>query len=179
MKGEKAFDALNTIRNLNHVTRCQRFPLIRATSVAEHSLHVAMIALFIAEELSLDVTKVLRRALLHDAEETLLSDIPYDVKQYLPTDDALSALRAQHFGDAPEWFYNALMEPCDGSAEHHVAKLADVLELAMYCTEEIKMGNTHLKPLLSNALELVAEHPTTYNSVVAKDVLKECTKYAY
>ena len=180
------YSALTTVRNLNHITRCPRFPLIRATTVAEHSFHTAVMALFLGEELkattypSLRMEKLLRRALLHDAEEALISDIPHDVKKYIQgIDAAVEQMFENIFTGVPQWFRSAVCSPCDGSMEHRVAKLADMLELAMYCTGEVRLGNKGIMSILRNALEISAKLNEKIESQGAANLIKECYRDAH
>ena len=175
------YSALNIVRKLNHIPRCFRFPLVRATSVAEHSFHTAVTALFLAEELkagaypALDMEKLLRRALLHDTEESLVSDIPYDVKKHLTgITEALERMFEETFVHPPEWFRVAVCGSCDGSIEHQVAKLADMLELAVYCVGEVRMGNKHLLAILREALTVSTKRNETIGSPGAARIIKEC-----
>ena len=174
------YNTLQILRRLNHVKRCARYPLVNATTVAEHSYHATVLALYIAEGVAykLDIEKVLRRVLLHDTEEALLSDIPHDVKAYLDTKGALRALVQKYFQVAPLWFRDEMTKEHDGSIEHDVAKLADHLELALYCVEEINTGNRHLRAMLCAALGLSTALNTRVCSTEASNIIKECAKYA-
>ena len=178
---QNEYNIVRAVRKLNHINRCSRFPLVRPTTVAEHSYHVTVLALFIAEDVAADwlpelkFEKVLRRALLHDAEEALMSDIPHDVKKYLgDTSDALRGMVEKEFKGAPHWFTSALLEPCDHSVEHHIAKLADHLELAMYCVDEHNVGNRNLRAMLRKSLDLAILHNNVARSTVAATMIEEC-----
>ncbi|NCN64915.1 MAG: HD domain-containing protein [Candidatus Altiarchaeum hamiconexum] len=58
-------------------------------SVAEHTLDTAVISmllidLFRKNGFEIDGEKILRTALIHDIEESILTDIPYPCKKYIP-----------------------------------------------------------------------------------------------
>ncbi len=156
---------LKKIRVLNCVKRCSLFPLIRPTSVAEHSYHVAMLCNIIYHEMedSLDYTKLMHMALCHDIEECITSDIPYFVNKHvkdglkdflvksMDSDDPVHSLK-----DAPDWLKSCIIAvPDEASMEHKVMKMCDLVELAMYCVEEVTMGNKSVLPMLNNCIRIV------------------------
>ena len=76
------------IRRLRHIKRCNNFPTLNPTDVAQHSYFTTMLAMLFVDELvenseekvPIDKETVLRKCLLHDFEEAFTSDIPYPVK---------------------------------------------------------------------------------------------------
>lgn len=70
-------------------------PALDAESVADHSLMTAMIAWVVAcNDKALDASKVLQLALIHDAEEAIVGDLPpYDAGE-LPDPADTEAIRA-------------------------------------------------------------------------------------
>lgn len=115
--------------------------MIRRTNVAEHSFGTAALSIEIMDDLSWNYIgnyeskyQILKKALLHDLHESVLSDIPYDVKRI---DNSL--------------FKSLLLEEdkLDRSAnipklspEHDlIVQTADMLELAFTLVEDIELGN--------------------------------------
>ena len=174
-------NSIQVIRNLNHVYRCACNPVVKPTTVAEHSYHTTVIALFIAEEIAtrvpevFSIAEVVRQALLHDVEEAILSDIPHPVKKHIDMGEALPTLFDEHFWDAPGWLETAVLTPHGGTLEARVVKLADYLELAMHCKDEERMGNHNLDPIKETAIKLAKELNEDVKSVVALNVIRWCS----
>lgn len=155
---------LQLIRKLNYINRCCLFPLVKPTTVAEHSFHVAVIALTISEDLKeagqpVDQFKVLKHALLHDVEESIISDIPYTVKMHIRPSlaEALRIMGEDQLVDVPEWLTREIYAECDGSMEWLVVKAADMVELLMYCRDEERLGNLNLKSMVDRGWEVTKE----------------------
>ena len=149
------------LRRLNHVKRCALFPVLHPTSVAEHSFHTSLLVLFLIEELKkegrqIDELKALKLAVLHDTEEIIVSDVPYTVKLHLEDkfDVALSNMISDDLPDAPEWLVKAMTAKGDGSLEYKILKVADLWELALYCIDEMELGNRNVREMLVKSIEV-------------------------
>ena len=71
------------LRNMSAIRRFGTLPSAHPDSVANHSYDVAVLAMMIADregDTTLSVEKILRKALWHDFEETIVSDIPHPIK---------------------------------------------------------------------------------------------------
>jgi 5'-deoxynucleotidase YfbR-like HD superfamily hydrolase len=157
---------LKKVRRLNEVKRCCLFPVINQSSVAEHSLHTAMIAVFVAHELlakgvTLDLAKVTQIAVFHDVEECYISDVPFTVKQHPGVREALQgALVNQIEIDtpyAPPWFKEIVSGGCDGSIEWKIVKACDMAELIMYIHDEMALGNQTMPDMLERAQRVLRD----------------------
>ena len=77
---DRLFAFFERLKTMSSIQRFGTLPMIQSESVAAHSFNVAIFSLLIAdydETLQLDRELLLRKALFHDFEETVLSDIPH------------------------------------------------------------------------------------------------------
>ncbi|MEZ4458903.1 MAG: HD family hydrolase [bacterium] len=98
-------------------------------SVASHSFNVAIVAMWIAEELGADVGRVAQMALVHDLAEAILTDIPGPAKRRIEGIAAVESqmadeiLKTTHFGDLYREY--VLGE----SIEAKITKAADTVQM--------------------------------------------------
>lgn len=180
---------IQKLRRLNHVKRCSLYPVLHPTSVAEHSFHVSVLVIFIVDEMKkegriIDELKVLKIAVLHDAEEVITSDIPYTVKQQLResqlkdrVDIALKTMVKNDLPNAPEWLVTALTASGDDSLEYKIAKLADLIELCQYCIDEMELGNKHVVEMYERGLQLLINLNKDVQSGYIARVIHELLAY--
>lgn len=159
------------IRKLNSINRCALFPLVKPTTVSEHSFHVSVLALFILEDLKalgreVNELKVLKHALLHDVEESIISDIPFTVKLHIKDslNEALRIMGGEQMPEAPEWLLEEVHATCDGSPEWLITKAADMLELLCYCKDEEMLGNRNLEDMYNRAWQVLEGLAVRINS---------------
>ena len=77
------FAFFERLKTMSSIQRFGTLPMIQSESVAAHSFNVAILSLLIAdydEDLKIDHALLMRKALFHDFEETILSDIPNPIK---------------------------------------------------------------------------------------------------
>src|SRR3954471_11986493 len=77
------FAFFERLKTMSSIQRFGTLPMIQSESVAAHSFNVAIMSLLIADyepDLKVDHALLLRKALFHDFEETILSDIPHPIK---------------------------------------------------------------------------------------------------
>ena len=80
---ERLFAFFERLKTMSSIQRFGTLPMIQGENVASHSFNVAILALLTADyenNPAINTEKVLRQALLHDFEETILSDIPHPIK---------------------------------------------------------------------------------------------------
>ena len=92
------------LRGLKDIVRCNTQRRIRDLDVAQHSFYTALLAMMVADELSakgyeLNKELVLKKALLHDIEETYTGDIIYPVRHYDEATHKAIAEVARRMGD--------------------------------------------------------------------------------
>lgn len=129
---------LKTLVRYNHRLR------LTNESVAEHSFFTALFVLEICDKLSISgelKAKSIEYALLHDVPETIISDIPSDVK------DLSESLRMllQTFEDSfMETNYPAYALYNKDDEIFAIVKLADLYSVRQYCMVEAALGNKTL-----------------------------------
>jgi putative hydrolase of HD superfamily len=131
--------------------------------VAQHSYYTALYAMVLADlekkrGTKVDVERLLRMALLHDAEEARTGDIHHPFKHQ-------DALFAEKLDDrALEWFENLMGSlPPDLAHEYirlrrssreisetevSILKAADKIEALLWAYEEYLLGNVHVRKAL-------------------------------
>lgn len=160
-------------RRLRHISRCNNFMKNSKEDVAQHSYYVSIISMIISDELNnadigfkVNTEKVLRYALLHDTEEAITSDVPYNVKHRNPDinkriNQVLSEVAEDAYSGTSDLFMNYLYlsKSSKEGIEGDIVDVADMLELAIYCYEEVLMGNILMKSLMDKAIRLTKAKP--------------------
>lgn len=165
-------------RRMRHIKRCNNFPTLIPTDVAQHSYFTTMLAMLFVDELEFETgfsdikpkpvnaEILLRKCMLHDLEEAFTSDIPYPVKhmseevhRYLENgiNDKYATLIEKDGKNfvMSRWNYNR--HNCKDGVEGSIVAFCDMLELALYCYEELCRGNKSLEVLLDNCNEYLDE----------------------
>lgn len=124
-------------------------------SVAEHTLDTAVIAmmlidLFRKKGYEVDGERILRAALIHDVEESVLTDIPYPCKRYLPDlSNAKESVVKEIFSKANikeiegKYKYIELWkEKKKGSVEGDIIEISDLLSMIY---EHVELRRRHIE----------------------------------
>ncbi len=152
---------LKDARQLMLIERFVTLKRIQKESVAEHSFFTALYAMLVADlEIkngkSVNVEKVLRIALLHDLEETSVSDIPRPIKHATPefrseVQKVGERVVSQILSDLPEPLKLSYLElwkvEKDEALESRICRASDLLEALIWVVEEEEMGNTNVQKL--------------------------------
>jgi len=117
-------------------------------SIADHSYRVALITLFLADELrskgvEIDVEKALKIALLHDVGEARTTDIPKTAQYYLDKEKAEKKAVMELLLTSPrprEYFKLWREYEEELSTEGRLVKFADRLEMLIQAYEYEKAG---------------------------------------
>jgi 5'-deoxynucleotidase YfbR-like HD superfamily hydrolase len=149
-----------SVKRLAHVYRYSSLPVSRRENVAEHTAFVALFCLVIAKDLednsdvTVDRSKLLTSALLHDLDESLSGDFLRSVKLGVPglkplldkaCEGFLRSISTQLGVDlTTEWSHAK-----DSSLEGQILEVADLLGVASYLFEEFSSGNHHIFYILS------------------------------
>lgn len=198
---EPEIKTLLNLRRLRHIKRCNNFPVNLPENVAAHSFFVVQMTMIIADELnrhtpqSVDVEKAMRKAVLHDSMEAFTSDIPWNIKHHsdkvhTAIAEAERSLAWRLFGDGNDidYSFNAYMDDmmhCKDGLEGAIVNLADMLELALFCYEEIQSGSIFMADMLRKCIGLcegyIQQWEALENSPVVDnlmDTLKEACRSA-
>lgn len=144
---------LDLLLELQHLDRVPRTGyllrgIVDPESVAEHTFHVALLVLLLADrEAGLDGERALRMALLHDVAEVRTGDLPRPATKYLP-DGAKktmeSGVLADLFAGADGALADLLEDYLAGeSAEARFVRACDRLQLAIKAQhyDELRQGD--------------------------------------
>jgi len=158
---------LQTARHGGLVKRCHTVPSLQSYNVAEHSFNAILIAHTICKDLdwkvrydsaehsrwlNIDEAKITHYLLLHDLPEGYTGDIPANVKKETNIKSVMDRIEEEWYNKhVPDYMKQTITDH-----EYVVAKLADVLELCMFCKDEIQMGNHH------PAMVLMADRASAY-----------------
>ncbi len=153
-----------TTDRLSSITRYNTRKVIRKQSVMEHSGAVTLIAMvfsdyFNAIGIANDTEKVLRMSILHDMDEVVSGDLPYDAKYSQGRlsenlRNALYELTSYHVDMTLKMMkdrnlersYKGLLEEehAKKTVEAKIVKLADTADTIIYSMQEEKTGNKQL-----------------------------------
>ena len=150
-------------RNLGKVIRFSAKTRIKDESVAEHSFHVALYSMLLAdlEEKfgnKVDKEKLLKASLLHDLEECMTDDIIFDFKH---GDKKLSKeikrmgllFYEKLIGNLPDHMTKEYIDLWSNgknprTIEGKILHASDRLEALMYSLEEFQLGNKQFKQVI-------------------------------
>lgn len=162
---------------LRHVVRFGNCHKVHRESVAEHSYYTALYAMFVGEWLNarphvskrVDMSKLLRSALLHDVEEARSGDFPRPFK-YSSTAirDALNEASGVAFGQcvsslvkgdphAVQDLRELWTESKDRTIEGRILAFADYLSVVGYLWLEVAGSNITMRQHVKDMEEYAAE----------------------
>lgn len=160
------------LRNMSAIRRFGTLPSAQHDSVANHTFDVAVLSMMIAdreEDPTLSVEKILRKALWHDFEETLVSDIPHPIKHrfqggrlgILLEEIVGTVLETEAFIELPEEMarrYATDAKDAKREREGEVVGAADAMDLVIVATREIKMGNRYFEHIFEAGMALCEKY---------------------
>lgn len=131
---------------LKKIVRYNHRPRLQDESVAEHAFFVSLICLKLMSKI--DVSREVQRrvlilAALHDAAESLTSDIPHDVKKRYPEMDRMLMKIEEEYYDKSWSAYLDDMKGSDhdGEVARAIVKLADAYSVYQWCLNERELGS--------------------------------------
>lgn len=169
---DRLFAFFERLKTMSSIQRFGTLPMIQGENVASHSFNVAILALLVAdheENPDINVEKVLRQALLHDFEETILSDIPHPIKHRFQGGKLGKVLkeivpdlvRNEIFKELPQplrdRFTRSALTAKDG-IEGRVVAAADAMDILMTALRELKMGNRYFQSIFEVGLQLLSHY---------------------
>lgn len=153
-------DAADTLRY--HTQRT-----LRSQTVGAHSFNMLMLLNLIAPD---SRKEVLQAIMFHDLPEKFTGDVPAPIKRASP---ALKVLMDELEMDLKPLYRDFNLTP----EEHALVKWVDLMELAMFGLEELKMGNRYAEEVAQNGLQwLIAVRPP---NEVASVLLREAVIMGY
>ena len=166
----KDLNVLMNLRRLNNIQRCMTFPVIKTETVASHSCFVSMLCSVVGREYNatyedtVDMGVLLEKAIFHDSEEAYTSDIPWNVKHFSDEvhksiEGMISSRLNEVFNDCS--FVSDLHEvivECKSGLEGNIVNLCDMIELGLYCYDELNMGNNNMLLLGIKALSIIKSY---------------------
>ena len=158
----KVLDFLLDIRSLMTVGRFSVYKCHFREDVAQHSYYTALYAMVLADlerrrGTSVDVERLMRMALLHDAEEARTGDVHHPFKhQDAAFAEALDSRAFEWFGgllsglppDLAKEYVALRKAEREASTEGELLKAADKIEALLWAYEEYLLGNIHVRQAL-------------------------------
>lgn len=141
-------DSIASLRAGGKVKRCHTLQTITTQTVAEHSWGVAILLQKFFPESS---KQLLLAALSHDIAEVLTGDIPADAKWMFKDLKNITEMIERQYNEQLGIDYHLTDE------EKHILKLCDLLELLLFCVEEIFMGNKNMIPIAHKLIKVMDE----------------------
>lgn len=145
-----------TLRQAAQVKRCHIVTTIGHQTTGEHSYHVALLCWEMYD--GQPSAELLKAALFHDLAEVDTGDMPANVKWANPQLKNMLEQLEEDFNVK----YGLVTELED--EERLVLKYADSMELAFFCIDQIRMGNWHVKIMLSNILNALTTLPKCHRA---------------
>lgn len=167
-------------RRLKEIKRCNNFPVISQEDVAQHSFYVTLLAMMLADQYNewarsvkvdsptlkvefvlVNTEDVLRKALMHDLEESFTSDLPWNIKHMNEeAHEAISRiinqrLEAAYANSQSLAKYRCYSAHCKEGFAGSFVRIADMLELGLFCWEEVAKGNMFLKPMIGKCVSII------------------------
>jgi 5'-deoxynucleotidase YfbR-like HD superfamily hydrolase len=142
---------LEFIENGGVTKRCHTMNVLKEQSVAAHSYGVAWLVWLLCEEQpSLNLVMA---ALAHDTAEHQTGDIPNPAKLFMGISKMSQEWEETLMGEAFLPIFTLSAE------EQRILRLADCMELAMYCGRERRLGNDskRLKEMFHNVTSYVEQ----------------------
>lgn len=159
---------LKKIIRYNHRNRLQD------ESVAEHICFVSLFCLKIMAQLNLtheQERQVLILAALHDACESVTSDIPHDVKANYPEmQNILDKIEQDYYKRNWEPYLEDIYEP--DAIVHNILKLADAYSVYQWCLNEKTLGHNskHIDEIYVDSINRIAAYTDIINDI--NDIIK-------
>lgn len=160
---------MSRLREAAAIRRYHTLRTHRVQTVADHSHGVAMIILAIYPEAQ---AELLKAALTHDLPEIVTGDIPATAKWAHPElgriENEISAKFRSENG----------IQCILSSTETDILKWADMMELVLWCIEDVQMGNAYAAEVVERGLAFlrgkdIPTHRAGILLTMAEDTWKE------
>lgn len=150
---------LETFRAAGAVKRYHIVRTLRHQSVAEHSWNVALLVYMIYPQAR---PKLIKAALTHDVAEITTGDVPATAKWKEPKIKELLDIVEAEF--RKKYYIDYKLT----SKEYKILKWCDMMELVIWCQEEMELGNKYATPIHANGVAYLEKvgHPTKQAEVL-------------
>jgi 5'-deoxynucleotidase YfbR-like HD superfamily hydrolase len=166
------FGFFERLKTMSSIKRFGTLPMIEVESVASHSYNVAIMALMIADyEDGLEISRelLLRKALFHDFEETILSDIPHPIKHrfkggklgQLLKEIVPELIENEIFKELPERLKKLCVSAtlsAKEDTEGQIVGAADAMDIIMTSLRELKLGNRYFERIFEVGLTMLKKY---------------------
>lgn len=153
----------DVLQRMSFMKRFNNAVHIHEENVAEHSFYVAMYAYALCDELRIGGVLrqiIIEKALVHDVHESIVSDIPHNVKKMDADVEHFFESYERHYNRKNftqlEKTYNGLFAVDQGICDL-VVTLADVLSVRQYAELEVSLGNKHFEEILEGTNNRISE----------------------
>lgn len=162
------------IRDQKNVGRLSKRHLLRPYNDMEHAYMVTYLFMRICESENIKIhVRDVDAVMKHDVVETVTTDLNWEVKKINHATqtawDFIEKSAVDKFAPVLKPFLD--VKTILGEEKHAIMKIADYLDLWMFCREEQALGNTseRMKVVISNCVDLIPMHivPHRYKSVTA------------
>ena len=169
---DRLFGFFERLKTMSSIRRFGTLPMIEVESVASHSYNVAIMALMIADydpELKVNREEMLRKALFHDFEETILSDIPHPIKHrfkggklgQLLKEIVPELVENEIFKELPDSLRNRYVRDALGAKEDlegRIVAAADAMDIIVTAVRELKLGNQYFDRIFDVGLGMLDKY---------------------
>ncbi|MEO6094411.1 MAG: YfbR-like 5'-deoxynucleotidase [Fibrobacteria bacterium] len=169
---DRLFGFFERLKTMSSIKRFGTLPMIEIESVASHSYNVAIMALMIADyddELKVNREALLRKALFHDFEETILSDIPHPIKHrfkggklgQLLKEIVPELIENEIFKELPDKLkrqYVRAALSAKEDVEGQIVAAADAMDIIMTSLRELKLGNQYFDRIFEVGLGMLKKY---------------------
>ncbi len=149
-------------------------------SIADHSYRVAIVTLFLADELKakgleIDVERALKIALLHDLGEARITDVPKGTQSYIDKGKAekKAVMELLLTSPRPKEYFRLWREYEEElSTEGKLVKFADMLEMLIQAFEYEKTGFRNLDEFWETLKKLQKSEFYEYFKKIVEDLIE-------
>ncbi len=168
---DQLFGFFERLKTMSSIQRFGTLPMIQSESVASHSYNVAILSLMITDydpEIQIDRELLLRKALFHDFEETILSDIPHPIKHrfkggklgQLLEEIVPELVENEIFKELPPHLrdrYARVTITSKEGVEGEMVAAADAMDIVMTAVRELKLGNRYFEHIFKIGLRILEQ----------------------
>ncbi len=157
-------------RRLSNIIRFNTRPRLMHESVATHSFYVGLYTIILSDYavkkgIQVDIIKAVKRALLHDIEESIAGDVQKQIKHqmleaYNKISDMVivrilenlpSEIKENYLIEALS--FKETLDKGEQDIESLIVNIADDISGVVYCKEELNLGNKYFEHILTDYIK--------------------------